>query len=141
MKKVIFIVAVLFTFLLSSVGYASCDLDTSRWEWVASNDEFGVYYDTQTIKYSNNFAEAWACYYYPYSCKIHPNEGEHYHYILYYFYYGSRTMGMKAYVCRDGGGRVLESDSFSYVKTDPILPESIGEGIAMAVRKRATRRY
>ena len=140
MKKIILIFTVLFTFLFSSVGFASCNLDLNRWEWLTSNDDFGVFIDTQTIKYSNNFAEVWECFYYPNSCELHPNVGEHYHYSLYSINYSRNTMGAKAYVDRDSRGNVLATGSYSYVEYRPIAPDSIGEGVAIAVRKRLARR-
>ncbi len=140
MKRIILILTVLFTFLLSSVGFASCNLDLSRWEWVTSNDDFGVFFDTQTLKYSNNYANVWECFYYPSSCEQHPNVGEHYHYCLYSINYANNTACFKSYIDRDSRGNVLGSGSFSFVEYRPITPDSIGEGIAIAVRKRLTRR-
>ncbi len=141
MKKIILFFTFLFAFLLSSVGFASCNLDTSRWEWVTSNDNFGAYIDTRTLKYSNNFAEVWVCLYFPYSCESHPNVGEHYHYNLQYIYYGNNSTALKSYIDRDKNGNTLDSYTFQYVERIPITPDSIGESIAIAVRKRATRRY
>lgn len=140
MKKIILILAVLFAFLFSSVSFASCNLDLSRWQWITSTDECGIYIDTQTIKYSNNNAEVWECYHYPHSCEVHTNIGEHYHYFLFLINYNNNTNGMKAYMGRDGNGRVLDSFSESYVRYDPIPPDSNAEAIAITVRKRFTRR-
>jgi len=141
LKKAILIFTVLFTFLLSSVSFASCNLDLRRWQWVSSTDEFGVYFDIQTLKYVNNVAEVWQCFHFPHSCDLHPNVGEHYHYCLYYIYYNNNTIGVKSYLYRDSNGRVLKSDTFQYVDPVPIIPDSIGEEVAIAVRKRLTRRY
>lgn len=141
LKKTLLILTVFFTICFSTVSFASCNLDMNRWRWVTSTDKFGVYVDTQTLKYSNNFAQVWQCLYCPNGCELYPNIGEHYHYNLEYINYGNNTMGMRSFSDMDSRGHVLESKTYSYVNYSPIPPGTVAESMAIFVRNLFTRRY
>lgn len=132
----------MFTVFFSSNCFASCNLDTSRWQWVTATDDFGEYFDTLTAKVFSNSAVVWDCMYFPYSCNMHPNAGEHYHYTLNYIDYGRNAIGSKSFMVRDSSGRVLENFTFPYVENYyPITPNSVAEALALAVRRRFARSY
>ena len=139
MKKVIFVLTVFFTILLSSVSFASCNLDPYRWQWVTSNDQFGVFVDITSIKPSGNFAQFWDCNYWPGSCDIH--SGEHYEYRLLYVSYSTNSVGIKSIVVYDAKGRVIDSSTWDYVKYFPIVPGSIGETEAIAIKRIINNTY
>lgn len=49
MKKLILSMILLFTILYSSIAFAA-----DRWQWIISDDTYGVFFDTYTITYENN---------------------------------------------------------------------------------------
>lgn len=136
LKKTVFILAVFFTVFLSSVSFASCNLDQNRWELVASNNKYSAYLDTQTVKSFGNIAEAWICWYFPSNCQFHTTGGEHYHYNLFAINYINNTCGLKSYVNRDRNGSVTDSHIFPNVDYRPIPPGTVLESIAIAAKKR-----
>ena len=139
MKKTILVLTAFFTIFFSSVSFASCNLDPYRWLWVTSNDQFGVFIDTISIKYSGSLAQFWECNYYPGSCQTH--SGEHYEYALMYINYNTNSHTIKSLVTYDTKGRVIDSYTYDYARYDPIVPGSIGETVAMKVKRIISNSY
>ena len=96
MKRV-FCLAFMICMLISSVVSAECNLDTTRWRWVASDSKVGVFYDSLTIdKLNNNLLECWTCFYYPNGCDVH--NYEHYHYDMAHIDFYNKLYGIKFYI-------------------------------------------
>ena len=136
MNKKLFIFAVFLTIFLSSTCFAKCNLDLSRWEWVATNKLYSVYFDTKTVRSSNNSAEAWICWYFPSNCQYHTTGGEHYHYNLFDFNFGNNTCNLKSFINRDSNGKATGSYTYPTVDYRPIPPDTVLESIALAVKKK-----
>ena len=133
MKRV-FCLAFMICMFISSVVFAECNLDTTRWKWVGSDDKIGVFYDSKTLNFINNFTvECWVCYYCPNNCKIY--NGEHYHYILNRINYNDNTIGLKDFIIRRQSGTIIDSFDGNYFVFSSIKPESIGEAIATAIQR------
>lgn len=136
MKKSILVATVFFTIFFSSVGFASCNLDLNRWEWIATNKKFSVYIDTKTVKSFNDFVDVWVCWYFPSNCQYHTTGGEHYHHNLFTINYRNNTCCLKSFVNRDRNGNVTDSHTYTNADYRPIPPETILESIAVAAKKR-----
>ncbi len=136
LKKILFVLTIFLVFLLSPLCFAKCELDQTRWEWIVSTDDYGVFLDTQTVKNFDNSAEVWICWYLPSSCEFHKSIGEHYHYNLFSINYRNNTYGLKSYINRDSIGRVTDSHTFSSVRYEPIPPDSVAEMFAMVAKKK-----
>lgn len=148
MKKIIFVFTVLFAFLLSSVGLASCNLDESRWKWLFSTDEYGCFYDKNTaiIKSASTF-EVWTCNYYPgnTSCRYvacvdtRKDTTEHYHYFRIEYDSERYTAWCKNIMFRDNAGRIIGSfdshEAPQYNKPLPIPPDSINESTMLKIKQ------
>ena len=142
LRKLTILLILILTILSSANAFAGNYLDTTRWEWCYSTDEYGIFIDNQTIKYYNGIAEYWECNYYPRSCTSH-NCGEHYHYYLSSINFRNNTIATKGIIVRDFNGKVLFSDYRpSYgLRFEPIAPQSVGEVTANKVRSMLQRKY
>ena len=141
MKRIIVLLTLALALMYSTVAFASCNLDTTRWRWVGSDDKMGVFYDGKTLRFLNqykNFVEFWFCVYCPNGCSV--SGGEHYHYSLSRIDYSSNTMGTKSGVVRDTKGNIIGNFNHYNYRYEPILPDSIGENIATKIREDYFRR-
>ena len=144
MKKLFVLVLLLLS--ISSSVFAACRLDESRWKWLFSTDEYGLYYDRNTaiVKSASNF-EVWICHYYPgnTSCgydtcvKVGKSYAEHYHYLKTEFNSERYTITVKGMMIRDNKGNVIDSiDVPSYAqKSNSITPDSIGEDMMLKIKQ------
>lgn len=118
-KKVIAL-TVLFMFLLSSVCMAY-QPDPDRWAWIFSDDEVGVFYDKQTIRYSDygNTCDVWLM-------MVEPAKKMH---SIYHFYYKkNRTYALMDFIDYDSRtGKILDSDKYSYPDYSVIPPGTRAE--------------
>ena len=133
MKKK-YIVSLIFLLLLAftSSVFASFNLDTTRWTWVGSNSNYGLFIDSKTIKplYGNKI-EFWVCSYHNENCKFH-NIGEHYDYYLVVIDYNKNSGCLKSIFTLDSNKNVIEKENYNNYNYEPILPGSDGECIADA---------
>ena len=129
--KRIFCLVLLSTMLISSIVFAKCNLDTTRWIWVTSNEELGIFVDSRTIKINYGNVEFWSCLYYPSGCKWH--DGEHYHYCNSVIDFNRNLEWGKAMYCYNSSGQLI--DDFRHKVPDwvPILSDSMGESEANVV--------
>lgn len=135
MKKCILFLIVSFLLLFSLSVSASCNLDTTRWKWVASDSKKGVFYDAQTLKILNqrrNFVECWLCIYCPIGCSSF--DGEHYHYYLNRIDYSSNTWGKKGVLVRNAEGNIIQNINLYDYFYEPIAPDTIMEHIALKIK-------
>ncbi len=119
--------------MYSTVALASCNLDTMRWKWVGSTNNYSVFIDSKTIKplYGNKI-ELWVCKYNVGNCETH-NVGEHYDYCLIVIDYNQNAAGLKYLCTRDSHNNIIEQNNYyKYWTYMPLLPESDGEQIANA---------
>ena len=132
-KYFIFLIAILI-FIFSSSAFASCNLDTTRWKWVGSNSEVGLFYDTTTLRILNNkLIEVWVCYYYPNHCKKHFYE--HYHYCLTRIDYSVFLHGLKHMIVIDSNGNSIGNPIFgSDIVFMPMPPGSAIEILALRIK-------
>lgn len=133
MKRV-FCLAFMICMLISSVVFAECNLDTTRWRWVGSDSSTGLFYDRKTFKFLNNgLVELWTCQYHPNSCDEF--SGEHYHYILARLNFNDNLIGGRVYLVRDLYGKIIDNQSYYDFSYSPVLPNSVGEALFFAVRQ------
>ena len=131
MKKVFCLVLMICMFI-SSVASAECNLDMTRWRWVGSNSNYGLFIDSKTIKplYGNKI-EFWVCSYHNENCEFH-NIGEHYDCYLVVIDYNKNAGGLKSRFTLDSNKNVIENENYNNYNYDPILPGSDGEYVADA---------
>ena len=117
MKRLFLLVLVLLS--ISSSVFAECYLDETRWKWLFSTDECGVYYDKNTARIkSPSVFEVWACSYFPggTSCTISAckeagrDKTEHYHFVRAEYNSDRYTYIDKNYLINDSNGKII----FSY---------------------------
>lgn len=122
MKKTLAL-TLLFLFLLSSVCMAY-QPDPSKWGWICSNDEFGVFYDKTTIQHytgSTDRCDVWIMHVYP---------AQNQHWIGRCMIYKNRTVKLIQFIKYDDLGHVIDSGDYSSSPpTASIIPDSIGEAI------------
>lgn len=134
MKKIIILFTLVFTLMCSTVAFAECNLDTTRWKWVASDNESSFYYDSKTLHVLNNhIVEFWLCIYHPFGCDTF--KSEHYHNRLVCFDYNRNLMGEKVFITRDSKGYILSDSSFKDYFYHIIVPDSFVETLFLTIRQ------
>ena len=136
-KKVLAIIVLVMGLVVFSsppTALASCNLDTTRWHWVGSTDDYGLFVDAKTVRpLYGNIVESWVCKYNVGSCELH-RIGEHYDFCLITINYNNNTAGLKFYYVLDSNDNYVERYDYKhFTRYEPILPGSDGEFIADAV--------
>lgn len=144
MKRLFLLVLVLLS--ISSSVFAECYLDETRWKWLFSTDECGVYYDKNTARIkSPSVFEVWACSYFPggTSCTISAckeagrDKTEHYHFVRAEYNSDHYTYIDKNYLINDSNGKIIFSyDVPPYMQSSAsVYPGTIGEDILIKVKQ------
>ncbi len=137
MRKIAIILTFLLTMFLSSVSFASCNLDPHRWEWVESGNMYVTYLDKASIKESAYIAQAGGCHYFPKGCNWNHRgyKSEHYHFFVYYINYNFNSICVKSSAIMDAYGNLIQSITFDddELQFEPIMQDN--EKFARAVLK------
>lgn len=120
MKKVIAFLLALMLLTFSSV--CSAAPEQSRWQWVTSTDEVGVYIDRQTMNYNrySNTVTAWVFYWYPSENSELLEQYE--------FNYDKRTFIILAILLRKDNEVIFSHTYTPYERTaSPVYPDTLVE--------------
>lgn len=132
MKK-IFLLCALFLSLFASVCQAECKLDVTKWQWLASTDYQGTFFDYTTVEKvpGKNVKTVWICTYKWVDDSL--SKGEHYIYVKYGINYDDHTAYMEQGKLADGDMNVIRSyDKLAY-NPQPIAAGSVLERLAKRV--------
>lgn len=144
MKRLFLLVLVLLS--ISSSVFAECYLDETRWKWLFSTDEFGIYYDKNTARIkSPTVFEVWTCFYFPggTSCDrtvcvdAGKDRAEHYHFTREEYNSDRYTYLCKNYLINDSNGKVIFSyDVPPYMQNSTsVYPGTVGEDIMIKLKQ------
>lgn len=136
MKRIIVFALLLCSLVVTC--FAECNLDTTRWVWLGSNDTSGLFYDNRSLEYGkyNKTVSVWFCIYCTENHDYLKIDSEHYHYYYNSINYSNNMFVLKDSYVRDAKGRVIDS----YNNPEPsrywskIVPDSVIEQVAIAVR-------
>ncbi len=135
LKKTVFILITFLSIFFSSIGYARCNLDLSRWQYVTNTtSNYQVYCDMQSLSRYEDGLKAWVCYYKP---DVNPKK-ERYNMVYYGILYSTRSFCRYSDSTSDGNGKTIDSTlpyMLNLIGWRPISPNSIVEIIMNKYRR------
>lgn len=110
--------------------FSNSTASAANWEWVDSNDEVGLFFDTETLSYTpyNDTAYVWAKFVFP----LKNEEDLNYYYIN----FSNRTIALKSYVIYKQGAVTESQTRSSSLDYHPIIPGSLGEALYNVIKPR-----